>query len=68
MFVNNSTSDEIISAFNAALNFSLDVLPSDEAVRFLSLWREGCWDEIEIEYPDFNLKTAEVCGYSCVKS
>lgn len=60
--------DDIIAAFNAAIDFSLDVLPSDEAVLFLRLWREGSWDEIEMEYPDFNLRTAQVCGYSSVKS
>lgn len=60
MNTSNVTTDQIIQAFNAALNFSLDVLPSDETVNFLRLWREGCWDEIDIEYPDFDLNTVEV--------
>lgn len=56
-------SDEIIAAFNAAINFAIDDLPSDGAIHFLVLWREGSWNQIEIEYPTFSLESAVICGY-----
>lgn len=40
-------------AFNDAINFaiSLDL----EAASFLTLWNEGAWDAIQIEFPEFKL-------------
>lgn len=38
--------------FNAAINFALDEAGA-EGLAFLSLWREGAWDEIAAEFPSF---------------
>jgi len=42
-----------IKAFRAAINFSIDQA-GDDAVLFLSLWREGNWDALNREFPEFN--------------
>lgn len=38
--------------FNAAIDYALDKAES-EGLSFLSLWREGAWDEIRENWPDF---------------
>lgn len=38
--------------FNAAINYALDKA-GPEGLTFLSLWREGAWDEIRENWPDF---------------
>lgn len=48
------TASSIRDAFNDALDFALDELTDpNEAVEFLKMWREGCWPEIEKEYPEW---------------
>lgn len=43
-------------AFNAAINFALDGAEG-EGLLFLNLWREGDWESIAREFPDFDLAT-----------
>jgi len=43
---------QIQSNFNAAINFALDVARY-EGLTFLSQWREGDWDAIAKEFPQF---------------
>ena len=40
--------------FNDAINFALDYAGTS-ATDFLSLWREGCWEEIQENWPEFKL-------------
>lgn len=37
--------------FNKAINFALDY--TEEADTFLRVWREGSWDVIDREWPEF---------------
>lgn len=37
--------------FGEVLNYALD--ESDDPVTFLRVWREGDWDRIKKEFPDF---------------
>lgn len=39
--------------FMAAINFAVDQAGPD-AVLFLRLWRDGCWPEIQSEFPEFD--------------
>ena len=41
-----------VEQFNAAINFALDKAGIDGLV-FLGLWREGAWEEISKEFPEF---------------
>lgn len=42
--------------YNEALNFALDEIDdADDAIQFLSMWREGDWEGIRDEYPSFDL-------------
>lgn len=43
-------------AFNAAIDFALDDAEGD-GLNFLRMWREGDWEGIAREFPDFNLET-----------
>ncbi len=48
------TSDSIRDTFNEALNFALDELNDDhDAVTFLTMWREGRWDELARDFPEW---------------
>jgi hypothetical protein len=40
-------------AFNAAINFALDDANIGEGILFLELWREGDWQSIRDEFPEF---------------
>lgn len=52
--VAKSKAQPVAEAFNAAINFALDSIPDHHgAIDFLTLWREGAWDEIALEFPDF---------------
>lgn len=44
------------SAFNAAIDFAIE-LGDYEGMGFLKLWREGDWEVIAGEFPDFDLST-----------
>lgn len=43
---------EVISDFNRAINFAIE---TDEATAFLIAWREGDWETIANEWPEFPL-------------
>jgi hypothetical protein len=45
--------------FNAAINFALDKA-GPEGLVFLHLWREGCFPEIQKEFPEFEGPFPEV--------
>ena len=47
-------SNKQVAAFNAAIDFALE---EPMGLAFLSLWREGDWDAIALEWPDFDLDT-----------
>lgn len=49
-------SDEVSIAFNAAIDFTLEQTDSDGMI-FLRMWREGDWEGIHSEFPEFDLKT-----------
>ena len=38
--------------FNAAINFAIDKAGFG-GIEFLEMWREGAWDEISSEFPEF---------------
>ena len=44
--------NRLAAEFNSAINFALDEA-GPEGLTFLSLWREGAWDEIDLEWPAF---------------
>jgi hypothetical protein len=45
-----------IKAFNSAINFALDESEdASSAMCFLSMWREGDWEGISKEFPDFDM-------------
>lgn len=48
------------SAFNAAINFALD-RAGPEGLTFLRTWREGDFDAIAREWPDFDLSSVAAC-------
>jgi len=48
--------DQGNTAFNAAINFALDEADGD-GLLFLRLWREGDWESIAREFPEFDLET-----------
>jgi carbon storage regulator len=43
-------------SFNAAIDYAIDVARSD-ALIFLEMWREGDWESIASDFPDFDLGT-----------
>jgi hypothetical protein len=45
--------------FMAAINFAADHAGL-EANLFLQMWREGCWQEIQSEFPEFKGPFPEV--------
>lgn len=52
--------DEILRAFNSALNYALDDVDSDEdRILFLRMWREGDWGGIKENFPNFDLSTVQ---------
>ncbi len=46
--------NRVSAEFNAAINFALDEA-GIEGLTFLSLWREGAWDEVAREFPEFKM-------------
>lgn len=46
--------EQIKRYYNAAIDFAVERLFADEAHRFLTLWREGRWPEIALEFPEFD--------------
>ena len=52
------TEDQMQSAFNAAIDFAIDEADG-EGILFLRMWREGDWDGIAKEFPDFDLSEIE---------
>ncbi|WP_305910506.1 hypothetical protein Q9L42_020355 (plasmid) [Methylomarinum sp. Ch1-1] len=48
---------QIENEFNAAINFALDEAGFD-GLLFLRLWREGAWDAIEKDFPEFKISDA----------
>lgn len=42
-------------AFNAAINFALD--EAEDGMIFLAMWREGDWEGIAKDFPEFDLNT-----------
>jgi hypothetical protein len=44
--------EEMQEAFNAAINFSLDEADG-EGICFMRMWREGDWNGIRAEFPEF---------------
>lgn len=46
--------EELVKELNMAINFTLDEA-GDEGLAFLSCWREGHWECIEKEFPDFKI-------------
>lgn len=48
--------DQGNTAFNEAINFALDEADGD-GLLFLRLWREGDWESIAKEFPEFDLET-----------
>jgi hypothetical protein len=46
------------ASFNAAINFAIDDV-GPEGLTFLRLWREGDWDAIRKEFPEFGLPLAD---------
>ncbi len=51
--------EHIRRAFNSALDFALDDCEPDEGLTFLRLWREGDWQAIARDWPEFDLSTVE---------
>jgi hypothetical protein len=49
--------DRVSRDFNAVINFALDKA-GVEGLTFLALWREGAWDEINREWPEFKTPDA----------
>jgi hypothetical protein len=50
-------SEDLIASFNEALNFALDSKDAADGKLFLGMWREGDWDGIAAEFPEFDLST-----------
>ena len=48
--------DQGNTAYNAAINFARDEADGD-CLLFLRLWREGDWESIAREFPEFDLET-----------
>lgn len=48
--------EKIILAFNAAIDFAI---LDDEPQAFLSSWRDGDWEGIKDEWPEFDISTVE---------
>jgi len=44
--------DRAHQEFMAAINFAIDEAEENASI-FLQLWREGCWDEIQRDFPSF---------------
>lgn len=49
---NESDVEMVCREFNAAINFAIDDADGD-GILFLRLWREGDWDSIAKEFPEF---------------
>jgi len=43
--------------FNAAINYALDEAEGDH-ILFLELWREGNWEALQAEFPEFKISDA----------
>lgn len=51
-----SEADKVRDAFNSAINFCLDSKEDVfDSIDFLALWREGDWERIRKDFPDFDL-------------
>lgn len=44
-----------LEAYKQALEFALEQKTNVDKVDFLVFWNEGCWEEIQEHYPEFNL-------------
>ena len=49
--------ETVRQAFNLAINFALD-RDTDEGLEFLRSWREGDWQSIRDEWPEFDVDGA----------
>lgn len=52
--------DNAINAFNEAVDFAIEESSrdtSDNAILFLTMWREGDWEAIKDNFPNFDLGT-----------
>jgi hypothetical protein len=52
--------DEVKQAYNAAIDFAIYRLNSDDGAEFLSMWRGCRWDLIATEYPEFDLSLSRL--------
>lgn len=52
--------EHIRRAFNSALDFALDDCEVDEGLTFPRYWREGDWQAISRDWPEFDLSTVGV--------
>lgn len=48
------TLEEMQDDYNAAINYALDE-DHNEGILFLQLWREGDWESIDNEFPEFKI-------------
>ncbi|MEQ8511533.1 MAG: hypothetical protein RLN67_13835 [Algiphilus sp.] len=49
--------ETVREAFNIAINFALD-RDTDEGIEFLRSWREGDWQTLRDEWPEFDVDSA----------
>lgn len=51
-----SEADKVRDAFNSAINFCLDGKEDVfDSFAFLGMWREGDWESIRRDFPNFDL-------------
>lgn len=50
--MSNNDLIEMQEEYNSAIDFALDEASLD-GILFLRMWREGAWDEIAQEFPEF---------------
>jgi len=55
--------NDVAREYNAILDFALDKCPHNEAVQVLRLWREGSFDVIRREWPEFIFPDTGVLPY-----
>lgn len=52
--------DDVKQAYNAAIDFAVYRLDSDDGAEFLIMWRGGRWDRIAKEFPEFDLSLSRL--------
>jgi hypothetical protein len=52
--------EEVKQAYNAAIDFAIYRLNSDDGAEFLVMWRGCRWDLIAKEYPEFDLSLSRL--------